>query len=152
MSLIKYILNKPTSGSYIKELSLFGLNPDTIEVYAVLEIMKILNKYSKDDACSYSTDTLLEICKQLNSNRPLTPVGNPTITGEYIAHTKSRWQSTRASELFTENGGESWYNLNYHSSLAEFIHRIFKFKWLLKFINPPIRFPYSSPNDKFSNN
>jgi len=149
MSLIKYLLNKPTSGSYIKELSLYGLTPDKIEVSVILEIMQILNKYSTHGF--YSNDIILDICKQLNSNRPLTPVDNPTITGEYVAHTKSRWQSTRAFELFSENSGKSWYNLNYHSLLAEFLYRIFKFKWLLKFINPPVRFPYSNPNDKFLN-
>ena len=152
MSLIKFLLVKPTSGFYVKELSLFGLNPNSLETYTILEIMQVLNKYLKEDNGEYSTDTLLEICKQLNLNKPLTPVDNPTITGEYIAHTKSRWQSTRAPELFTNNGGLWWYNLNYSSPFAIFLHRILKFKWLLKFIDPPIRFPYSDPNDKFLNN
>ena len=75
--------------------------------------MQIIKKH--EDEGVYSQWHSLDICKQLMYGAPITPIDNPTITGEYIAHSGLEWQSTRLGSLFSRDGGKSWYDINYVS-------------------------------------
>lgn len=154
MSIIKYLAKqKPTNGFYLKELSIAGLKPDQDQTLLILEVMQVIKKHEDKD--SYSAWHSLDICKQLMYGAPITPIDNPTQTGEYIAHSGSEWQSTRLGSLFSQTGGVSWYDINHTSiknRVCRFIYKIHKFKFLkphlLYYVS---EFPYSPAYDRFLN-
>ncbi len=153
MSLIKYILNKPRTGSYLRELCCFGLKPTETDTRLVLEIMKIINEYSEDDLTYYKTH-LLDICKQLSQNKPITAIDNPMMFNEYISHDKSHYQSTRLGSVFSDDAGNSWYDIDHIPSLwMKFLRWInnkipISKSHLLYYIK---EFPYTPKYDSFLN-
>lgn len=157
MSIIKFLAKqKPTNGYYIKELTMAGLKHDQPQTHLILEVMHVIKKH-EDDNETYSVWHCLDICKQLMYSTPITPIDNPSETGEYIAHSKTEWQSTRLGSLFTRDGGNSWYDIS-HASLKNRVCRAIS-KWFTKtpeFLKPHLlfyvkEFPYTPPYDKFLN-
>jgi hypothetical protein len=155
MSIIKFLAKqKPTNGFYLKELTIAGLKHDQPQTHLILEIMQIIKKHENDNE-TYSVGHCLDICKQLMYGAPITPIDNPTQTGEYIAHTNSQWQSTRLGSLFIDINNGLWYDINVVTlkmKIARFLYKYTK----LKFLKPHLlfyvrKFPYTPPYDKFLN-
>lgn len=157
MSIIRYLTQKKANVGYcLKELSTIGMKSDEPDTLLVIEVMNILNKHDNDDK-TYSKWNCLDICKQLMYGSPLSPIENPTYTGEYIAHDKHHWQSTRLGSLFSQDCGESWYDINCESwkmKFFRFIARRFDKtpNWIKPYLLYYVReFPYTPRYDKFLN-
>jgi hypothetical protein len=81
---------------------------------AVIEMMK---QFAQEGHSGYSAHLVLHIFERLARYRPLTPLDNPMTASEYVDHTEISggqltYQSTRLSSLFSEDGGQRWYDLD----------------------------------------
>jgi hypothetical protein len=99
------------------ELELAGLF-DKDSVYGGMlgsSILKLVKEFSKEGHSGCSAGISIDIINKLLKYQPLTPLGNPTETGEYIICTYGDnrnppvWQSTRDYSVFSEDSGKTWY-------------------------------------------
>jgi hypothetical protein len=102
---------------------------------AVIEMMK---QFAAEGNSGYSAHLCLSLFERLARFRPITPIENPMIHGEYndvssYSQTQT-FQGTRLSSLFSEDGGKRWYDID---------KRIPKWKRLLGQRRAYVNFPYS---------
>lgn len=148
MSLIKTIREKNGRiGSYLKELSLRGIDINSDQADLIIAIMTLINKADIESRSTYSVWDSLDICKKLMYGKPLTPLDNPKITGEFIAHTDTHYQSTRLGSLFSDDAGKTWYDIDKFSMKVAICRFFVSFlnlnaKKYKKYILPYVEFPY----------
>lgn len=148
MSLIKNVREKNRKiGSYLKELSLRGIEINSDQADLIIAIMTLINVADAESRSTYSVWDSLDICKKLMYGTPLTPLDNPKTTGEFIALNDKDLQSSRLGSLFSQDGGETWYDIDKLSFKVMFWRFVVEFLKLnpkkhKKRLLPYVKFPY----------
>lgn len=78
---------------------------------AVLELMKV---FAAQGHSGGSAPLVAGLFQRLATYQLLTPLENPTKTGEYIVHDECGGvhQCTRKSSVFSDDGGKRWYDID----------------------------------------
>lgn len=79
--------------------------------HAVYELIEV---FSKQGHSGLSAALTREIFNDLASYKPLSPITSDPSEWQLVAgpSTKPQWQSTRQPDLFSHDGGETWYSVD----------------------------------------
>lgn len=97
------------------ELEIAGLFEDDLYNGSLgPHILCLMESFCDEGHSGMSASIVTKILNDLMSYRPLTSLGNPTETGDYmvVCDEPSVWQSTRDPAVFSEDEGVSWYRLD----------------------------------------
>jgi len=79
-------------------------------------VMKLIRVFAEEGHSGFSASMAISLFSRLASWKPLTPItNNPdewNDVSNLCANGKPLWQSKKDSECFSEDGGETYYNLN----------------------------------------
>lgn len=75
-------------------------------------VMDLVKCFAEQGHSGYSASMTIHIFSKVAAYETLTPLENPSVTGEYVAHGVDVWQSTRDGALFSANQGRTWYHLD----------------------------------------
>jgi len=94
------------------ELKLAGLHePDADYEGAIYTaVMELVEVFSKQGHSGFSASMVLDIFNKVASFKNLEPIG--TTQDEWVEVSEGLWQNKRNSELFSKDGGKTWYNVN----------------------------------------
>jgi hypothetical protein len=82
---------------------------------SVLELVRV---FAAQGHSGMSAQMTVSLFSRVAAYRPLTPLKNPTVSGEYLVVDErmtaggSVWQSTRKSSVFSNDGGKTWYDID----------------------------------------
>lgn len=104
-----------------RELKLAGLHMKTADYGGALydSVMELVRVFSSQDHSGYSAHMTLALFNRVAQFRNIEPVG--VTEDEWVdvseIFKKPTWQNKRDSELFSEDNGEAWYNVNKPSKI-----------------------------------
>jgi hypothetical protein len=82
-------------------------------------VVKMVEQFAEEGHSGYSAGLCLALFKEVAAFKPLSPITNPLDTGDFHdvsgpsgTPKMTTLQSTRLSSLFSEDGGETWYDID----------------------------------------
>lgn len=107
----------------------------------VLELVKV---FAEQGHSGMSAGLAIHLFATVANYRTLTPIDNPTATGEYIVCDlgETTWQGTRKSTLFSMDNGRSWYDLDGKLNVAQRVAKWLRLpiprRWLRAYVTFPL--------------
>lgn len=96
------------------ELERAGLFDDDADYGGMLgeAVMELVEVFAKQGHSGYSAQITLRIFTDVASFRPLTPLTNDPAEWMKVSNDEPMWQSRRNPSVFSNDGGETWYDIN----------------------------------------
>jgi hypothetical protein len=90
------------AGLYDEDADYDGMIPDAV--------LNVVRSFSEDGHSGGSASIVLAILERVLRFKPLTPLtSNPD---EWMHVADNLWQSTRSPSVFSEDGGQTWYDID----------------------------------------
>lgn len=118
-----------------RELRRAGLFDEDSDYEGALgeHVLALVKVFADQGHSGYSAGLAIQLFGKVARYETLTPLGNPTETGEYIVHAEDAWQSTRDGCVFSADQGKTWYHLDkYRTRLQRCL------AWMRRHLNLPI--------------
>jgi len=105
MALAEYVEKElRDAGAFDEDSNYGGIGP---------EVMELIRVFVAQGHSGGSADLVLNVFNRVARFKPLSPLKNPMVTGEYIEYKEhGLLQSTRNSAVMSDDGGKTWFDVD----------------------------------------
>lgn len=75
-------------------------------------VLALVKVFAEQGHSGFSAHMAIKAFSRVAAFKPLNPINNPKLTGDYIEVHEGTLQSTRRFSLFSDDGGATWYDLD----------------------------------------